>query len=293
MAKVSELTDKFSDRLRRFGPSLPPAARRVAHFIDQNRAATLAASAIELAAQAETSDATVVRAVQALGFAGLGELKQALVAELGRATPADNMRRTLAEVGESTQQAIGAVLDAHAESMEALRSETSRAGIAAAAAVLRPAERIVVFGIGPSAAIAGYVSVMLRRSGRRSATLDRTGIMLADQLLDLRTGDVLLVLSYGRAYREVVALFSEAVRLRLAIVLVTDNPDTRMARAADVVLAGKRGRTGRVALHGATLVMLEALVLGLSAADASTAVSTLEHLNDLREAVGGQRYKAE
>jgi DNA-binding MurR/RpiR family transcriptional regulator len=292
-AQASEHGDTFSDRLRRFGPSLAPAARRVVHFIDQNRAATLAASAIELAAKAETSDATVVRAVQALGFAGLGELKQALVTELGRATPADNMRRTLAEVGESTQQAIGAVLDAHAESIEALRSETSRTEIAAAAAVLRPAERIVVFGIGPSAAIAAYVSVMLRRSGRRSATLDRTGIMLADQLLDLRTGDVLLVLSYGRAYREVVALFSEAARLRLAIVLVTDNPDTRMARAADVVLAGKRGRTGRVALHGATLVMLEALVLGLSAADASTAVSTLEHLNDLREAVGGQRYKAE
>jgi DNA-binding MurR/RpiR family transcriptional regulator len=291
--QASESTDTFSDRLRRFGPSLAPAARRVIHFIDQNRAATLAASAIELAAQAETSDATVVRAAQALGFAGLGELKQALVTELGHATPADNMRRTLAEVGESTQQAIGAVLDAHAESMEALRSDASRGRIAAAAAVLRPAERIVVFGIGPSAAIAAYVSVMLRRSGRRSATLDRTGIMLADQLLDLRTGDVLLVLSYGRAYREVVALFGEAARLRLAIVLVTDNPDTRLARATDVVLAGKRGRTDRVALHGATLVMLEALVLGLSAADASTAVSTLEHLNDLREAVGGQRYKAE
>ena len=304
--RATESGGSFSDRLRRLGPSLAPAARRVVRFIDQNRGPALAASALELAAQSETSDATVVRAVQALGFAGLGELKQALVAELGNSTPADNMRRTLAEVvgaevvgaevvgaeaGENTRRAIGAVLDAHDDAMEVLRSETSRRQIASAAAVLQGAERIVVFGIGPSAAIAAYTAMMLRRSGRRSATLDRTGIMLADQLLDLRSGDVLLVLAYGRAYREVVALFSEAARLRLAIVLVTDNPDTRMARFADVVLPGKRGRTDRVALHGATLVMLEALALGLSAADASTSVSTLEHLSELREAVSGQRHQ--
>ncbi len=283
---------RFSDRLERVGPSLAPAARRVVRFIDQNRAAALACSALELAAQADTSDATVVRAVQALGFSGLGELKQALVAELGQSTPADNMRRTLAEVGESTQLAIGAVLEAHAEAMESLRSDASRARIVAAVAALQPADRIVVFGIGPSAAIADYVAVMLRRSGRRSAALDRTGIMLADQLLDLRPGDALLVLAYGRAYREVVALFGEASRLRLKLVLVTDMPASRLARAADVVLPGQRGRTDRVALHGATLVMLEALVLGLSAADAAGAVSTLEHLNALREAVSGQRYDA-
>jgi DNA-binding MurR/RpiR family transcriptional regulator len=64
---------------------------------------------------------TVIRTVQALGFDGLPDLKRALAADLDDwRTPAVDMRRTLAEVGESVSQAIDAVLEAHREGIEAL-----------------------------------------------------------------------------------------------------------------------------------------------------------------------------
>src|SRR5882757_6698581 len=91
---VSVSRDTFADRVAEHGRSLAPAGRRVVQFIDQNRAAVLASSAMDLAARTGTSDATVIRSVQALGFAGLGELKQALVASVTRpSTPAEDMRR--------------------------------------------------------------------------------------------------------------------------------------------------------------------------------------------------------
>jgi DNA-binding MurR/RpiR family transcriptional regulator len=282
--------DVFAERVAEHGASLAPAGRRVVRFIDQNRATVLASSAMELAASTGTSDATVVRSVQALGFAGLGELKQALVASIARpSTPAEDMRRTLEDVGEDTARAVDMVLETHHEALIALRTPEARARIVGAVSVLHPAERIVVFGIGPSAALAGYVSVLLERSGRRTKTLNATGIMLADQLLDLRSGDALLALAYGHAYREVLAVFAEARRLGLPMVLVTDNPDSRLGNFADVVLAAQRGRTDRVALHGATLVGLEALVLGLAAAGQKQAMTALQHLNELRRAVSGKR----
>lgn len=283
-------SDVFGTRLAALGPSLAPAGRRVARFIDRNRAAVLASSAAGIAARTRTSDATVIRAVQALGFAGLGELKRALLAAIDRgATPAGDMRRTLDDVGESTARATALVLDAHAEAFEALRSAASRAEIARAVGVLHPAERIVVFGIGPSAALATYVSLLLARSGRRSGVLNVTGGMLADQMLDLRAGDALVVLAYGRAYREVVAVFAAARCLGLPVVLVTDSLDRRLARSANVVLSARRGRAERMALHGATLVCLEALVLGLAAAHRTTAVATLERLDRLRSEVVADR----
>lgn len=237
-----------------------------------------------------TSDATVVRSVQALGFAGLGDLKQALVASMGRpSTPADDMRRTLEDVGESTARAIEIVLDAHSEALEALRGAESCRRIAAAVAALHPAERIVVFGIGPSAALASYVALLLGRSGRRTKTLNATGLMLADHLLDLRADDAHLVLAYGRPYPEVLAVFDEARRLGSPVVLVTDAPGSRLGQDAAVVLAARRGRADRVALHGATLVGLEALVLGLAAANQKQAMRTLGRLNKLRTAVSGQQ----
>jgi len=289
-SETGEAPDLFTERLQTHAAALAPAGKRVVQFIDQNRAMALASSAMDLAASTGTSDATVVRAVQALGFAGLGELKQALVSSVaGPSTPADNMRRTLEEVGESTAQAVRVVLETHAEALEALMQPDARARIVAAVSALHPAERIVVFGIGPSASLAAYTAILLERSGRRTKSLNTTGIMMADQMLDLRRGDALLALAYGRAYREVTTVFSEARRLGLSVVLVSDVADSKLARAADVVLSARRGRTDRVALHGTTLIALEAVILGLAAANRGDAMEALERLNTLRKAVSGQQ----
>ena len=132
--------------------------------------------------------------------------------------------------------------------------------------------------------------MLVARAGRSARALDASGIALADQMLDLGAGDALLVLAYGRAYREVVALFGEARRLGLPIVLVTDSLDRSLARHADVVVPARRGRARRVALHGATLVALEAIALGLAAMDGDRALAALDRLNDLRAAIAGGRH---
>ena len=277
--------DLFGTRLAERGSSLPPACRRVAHHIDRNRASVLASSANDLAAASGTSDATVIRAVQALGFAGLGALKQALLAAVERpSTLADDMRRTLGDVGQDTGRAVTIVLEAHEEALVGLRSPAARERIVAAVSVLHPAQRIAVFGIGPSAALGTYVATLLARIGRRSLSLNVTGAMLADQLLDLHPGDSLLALAYGRAYSEVVTVLDEARRLALPIVLVTDSLDRKLSRLATVILPARRGRADRVALHGAALVCLEALILGLAAADKAAAITARERLQRLRGA---------
>jgi len=288
----SPAADAFGERLATAIPALSPAARRVARFLNENRALALALSAMELAARTGTSDATVVRAVQALGFAGLPDLKRDLAAALAAppANPAEAMRSTLAEAGEESGRAVDLAIDTQREAVEALATPEGRATLQHAVRCLHPARRVLVFGIGPSAALARYLAALLMRAGRATQALDASGIALADQMLDLRQGDALLVLAYGRAYREVVALFGEARRLALPIVLVTDSLDRSLARHADVVVPARRGRARRVALHGATLVALEAIALGLAAMDGERALASLDRLNDLRAAIAGGRH---
>lgn len=283
--------DAFGARLQAAMPGLPPAGRRVARFLNENRPLALALSAMELAGRTGTSDATVVRAVQALGFSGLPELKRALAAALATpaASPAEAMRRTLAEAGEEAGRAVDLAIETQREAVEALAGADARATLRAAVATLHPARRILVFGLGPSAALARYLATLLVRAGRAARALDASGIALADQMLDLGPGDALLVLAYGRAYREVVALFGEAKRLALPVVLVTDSLDRSLARHAEVVVPARRGRARRVALHGATLVALEAVALGLAAMDGERALAALDRLNDLRAAIAGGR----
>ncbi|WP_160122048.1 MurR/RpiR family transcriptional regulator [Rhodovarius lipocyclicus] len=282
-------TDLLAERLRDTAAHLSPTARRVARFIQDNRALTLASSAMELAARIGTSDATVVRSVQALGFSGLPELKRALAAGLEPGTPAEALRQTLADAGEEAGRAVDLAIDTQREAVEALAAPEARAAIRDAVAVLHPARRILVFGMGPSGPLARYAALLLGRAGRSARVLDASGIALADQLLDLGPGDALVVLAYGQPYREVTALFAEARRLALPVVLVTDSLDRSLARQAEVVLPVRRGRARRVALHGATLVALEALLLGLAALDGTRALDTLDHLNALRAGLAGTR----
>ena len=282
--------DLYRGRLDEHAAKLSPATQRVARYIDANRAAVLACSAMELGTRTDTSDATVIRTVQTLGFKGLADLKQALLPSLEQVPNLiDDMRRTLADVGESTDEAIASVLDAHDDAMQHLRSPEGCGQIAAAVAALHPTERIAIFGIGPSAALATYVATLLARGGRQVVMLNASGSMLADQMLSLRPGDSLLVLAYGRAYAEVVTVFDEARRLSLPVVLVTDSLDRKLARFASVTLRALRGRSNRVALHGATVVCLEALILGLAAASPQT-MASLERLNRLREAIRRSEY---
>jgi DNA-binding MurR/RpiR family transcriptional regulator len=274
--------------LRQAKQRLGAAGLRVAKFIDENRQIVLASSAAALGARIGTSDATVLRTVQTLGFASLADLKSAILKSGAVSTPADDMRRTLVDLKKATGEALDGILQAHAESLDVLRSRKCRAQIAAGVSALDGAERIAVFGLGPSSALATYVSILLTRSGRRSRTMSATGSMLADQLLDLGAGDALLILAYGRLYREVKAVFAEAKALRLPTVLVTEADDTPLAKLADVSVAIPRGRPGQMALHGATLVGLETLVLSLAATKPDAALASLDNLNRLRRVTEAQ-----
>jgi DNA-binding MurR/RpiR family transcriptional regulator len=275
--------DLFAERLRQKQQSLSRTMSRVARYIEQNRVAVLASSAAEIARRTRTSDATVIRTAQALGFAGLAEMRHELVADLQNSSPADGMSRTLKETGESAERAIELVLDTHKKGFDQLRSAQPQ--IAEAIARLDRAPRIVIFGVGPTASLAEYAAFTLRRSGRQAYALNRTGFELADQLLDLRPSDTLLVLAYGRAYPEIACVFDEAERQQIPIVLITDSLAMELAKRAQLRVPVPRGDAQQAALHGVTFVCLEAIVIGLAAVADGRSLTALERLMELRRSL--------
>jgi DNA-binding MurR/RpiR family transcriptional regulator len=197
------------------------------------------------------------------------------------------MRRSLTDLQHTTGQALDDVLQTHTDGLGVLRSDTCRTQIAAAVQALDAAQRIVIFGIGPSASLATYAATMLARGGRGTLVLNATGSMLADQLLALRKGDVLLMLAYTRLYTEVKAVFAQARSLALPTILLTEAQGTPLAKQADLIVAVPRGRPGGVALHGATLMALEAIIFSLAAARPDAALTSLDRLATLRRTIAG------
>src|ERR1700710_2723102 len=133
---ASDAGNLLSSVLRSANEQLGATGRRVAKFIDENRQVVLASSAAALGARIGTSDATVLRTVQTLGFASLADLKSAILKSGLVSTPADDMRRTLVDLEQATGHAVDGILHAHAEGLDVLRSAKCRAQMAAAGRAL-------------------------------------------------------------------------------------------------------------------------------------------------------------
>ena len=73
-------------RIRGLYPSLRPAERRVADYVLANAAAVVRLSSTELGERSGTSDATVVKFSQRLGFRGYQDFKIALAGEISGQT---------------------------------------------------------------------------------------------------------------------------------------------------------------------------------------------------------------
>jgi DNA-binding MurR/RpiR family transcriptional regulator len=283
---LEEPVDKLGNRIRARISELSPALARVIAFIDANRLDAMTKSAAELGRMIGTSDASVIRAVKALGFDGFKELKQELAASLGQGhSAADNMVRTLTDVGDAYDAAIERVLDDHGAAFKALSSAETRAQISAAVKLLASARRIGVFGLGPSSHLARYFALQVTRSGRPAQVFDGSGSPLPDQLLGMQDVDVVVMLAYGRPYKEATTCMAEARRVRKRILLITDFAEKGLASHATAVVAVHRGQAGRVALHGATLVCLEAILLALASRNKDRSIMTLERLNELRKSL--------
>lgn len=187
--------DLFGERYRARAHQLSPRLRAVVSYINDNREVVLEHTAMEIATATQTSDATVVRAIQALGFAGLRELKQTMERWFGTSvTSAEKMRSTVTALSSDVNSSIDFVLEGHQRVCEVLSRADNRAAVAQAVALLSDARQVGIFGIGASGILAEYTARLFSRIGLPAYVMNRTGFSLAEQLIGLQRGDVLIMM---------------------------------------------------------------------------------------------------
>jgi DNA-binding MurR/RpiR family transcriptional regulator len=267
---------------------LSPAERDVARFFQGNREEVMVASAQALATRIGTSDATVVRATRALGYAGMEAMRRDLAAEMRASlAPASRVARTLGDTGSDPKSAFDMTIAIHERALDKLRRDIGPALFKATVDRLAAARRIVVFGIGPSAAIAAYFAFQLNRFGIAAASLSETGQSLADGLHRLQRSDLLVMLAYTRPTPELEALLDRADQLGLGKILLSDSLGGRLADRIDLSLPVERGRADRISMHTVTLGLIEALLVGVAARRPDKTMKSLMSLDSLRAKLAG------
>ncbi|HEV8229264.1 MAG TPA: MurR/RpiR family transcriptional regulator [Candidatus Limnocylindria bacterium] len=273
----------LDERIAAARASLSPAEDRVAGFLAQHREEAVFLSAADIARQLDMSDATVIRAVQSLGYTGLPDLKAELQDALRtRATPTLRLGRSIAELGDDPAVVLEHVLATEVQLLHDARQTLRPADFARALKLIVGAQRVVIQGLGPNAPLGEYFAARLRRMRRPASAVGARGQALADALIDMRRGDVVIVLAYERSSAEAEITLERARELKLPSILITDTLGLALAGQFTVALSARRAGGGMFHLSAMTVVVLDALLFGLAGQDRAAALAAAEELQQLR-----------
>jgi len=292
-AVVTELTRNqgitdLRARIREHWDRLSPGAQEVCRILSEiTPEQLLYKSAVELGAETRTSNATVVRTLQSLGYAGLAELKTAIARPFTDQTaPEVRARRRIEAIGGNLPDIWDKVTNEWIDRISLLRAESSAQAYQRAVELLLGAREIVPFGFGSSFVVADHLTLKLRRLGRRARTIRSSGFGLPDDLLGIERGDVVVVFAPGRILVDLEVLLDRIRTVGAGSVLVTAELADQLKDLVGVTLIAPHSPTGLTGDAATAMVVADVLIQAIAAADPATTVETSHTLNTLRQQMG-------
>ena len=186
----------------------------------------------EVAKDADTSEAMVVKTAKRLGFSGYKELRAALQAyksqphvDLHQEVNSDDTAETI------VQKVFRTSIQALEETLAILDME----GFRHAAELLHGARQRDFYGLGGSAQIARDVAHKFLRIGIRASVFDDTHMMAMSASL-LRAGDVVVAFSHSGRTSGVLDSVQIARANRASVIAITNYASSPLAELSDVVL---------------------------------------------------------
>ena len=219
-------------KIRGIMPQLSKSEAAVAEYIAENPNEVINLSVSALADRCGVSEPTVIRACRNMGFSGYQALKVALIQSVSAAIEYYGEEVT---ADDDMQSAVTKVFGAASDAVNLTRDSIDVAALERAADVLLKARRILIFGVGGSAAVASDVQHKFSRLG-----LDATAC--ADMNLQAilashaHEGDVVFAISHSGSSKAVVDNASIAKSKGATVISLSSMGKSPLTELADISL---------------------------------------------------------
>jgi DNA-binding MurR/RpiR family transcriptional regulator len=257
---------EFDALVRSRYTKLSPAHRRVADYLlaDGRRAAIVPAA--DIASTLGMSEATVSRFAQALGFGGYPVLRDLLRERfLTTATSIDRLNASAAAPTVARGSVLERVLAEDADAVLGTLAQIPRATFDAAVDAIVSARRTYVVGSRGSAGLALVLGMGLRIFLPETRVIAVNVGDEAEELLSLRRGDLVIVISVLRYSGQTLEILRFAREAKARTVAITDSPISPVARLADLVLLVRQTSPRTMASYSAIASVASALTEAVAA----------------------------
>lgn len=268
--------------------SMSKAERNVCSFLlGSSPEHLLYASAATLGQESGTSNATVVRTFQKLGYSGFSELKRELAVPFTTSVaPEERLKRRIAHLGDNMGSKADKVWNEAEELITLTRGTLNIDEVSAAIDIIARARTTFTYGIGLSSVAALHMSMRLRRIGIGAQHLADDGFLLADQLLSMTADDALVLYVPGRLTPAIDRLVEHARAIGCPIVLLTDELSDALRPRVSVILQVPRTPTGISDENFLVLLVSDILIQGITTVAPEAALTASHALTTVRQRLG-------
>ena len=274
-ASVAELV-----RSRQNG--LSPAERKLARVLLASYPIAGLESVARFAERAQVSPPTVTRFITKLGFSGYPEFQETLRHEVQArlSSPLTRYRDDQPERG--TESLLSDALDVAADNLRATLDVLSHRDVNEAVEIVGDVRRrVMVLGGRVSAPLARYLAAQLHLLRPGIGLVDSERSAPAQQLIDMRKGDVLIVFDYRRYQSDTIESARVAAAQGCNVILFTDpwlSPASAFARQVIVTSVDMVGPFDSLVGAMAVVEGVVAAVLSRLGPRAQSRMQSLERL---------------
>lgn len=279
---------ELRSRIREHWDAFTPAARSVCRSLSEiSPERLLYLSAQDLGVESKTSNATVIRTLQLLGYAGLAELKDMVAAPFTQAHREERLRNRMEMTGGDPKHVWDRVIREAIERIEFLDEHLAMDSYKEAVRLMLEAREITTYGFGANYVAAEHLTLKLRRLGRRSRCIQTAGFRLADDLLAIERGDVVIVIAPGRLIIDAQTVIDRARAVGAGIILLSEQlVAEKLADDVTVAIHVPNTVTGITAEVLTTIVVTDALAQAVAAADTEQTLESAHTLETIRQQLG-------
>ena len=230
--------ESIAHKIRFSANSMGPAEKRIAEYLLQHSGEIINVSISELAEKCGCGDATVVRFSRRLGFSGYGELKLRIAGEVNSSSAISSE----IEKGDSCFTIFKKRIVNIEETLYNTESVLDEESLNKASEAISTTDRIVIFGLGNSAAIAQDAAHKFLRLGL-SAQACCDNHMQAIISSHLKRGNVAIGISHSGASKDTVEALRLAKACGATTICITNYDNSPIVATSDICLFTKSNET--------------------------------------------------
>jgi DNA-binding MurR/RpiR family transcriptional regulator len=262
--------------------SLSPAERKLARVLLASYPIAGLESVARFAERASVSPPTVTRFITKLGFSGYPEFQETLRHEVQARLSSPLTRYRDDQPQRGTESVLSDALDVAADNLKATVDVLSHRDVNEAVEIIGDVRRrVMVLGGRVSAPLARYLAAQLHLLRPGIGLVDSERSAPAQQLIDMRRGDVLIVFDYRRYQSDTIESARVAAAQGCNVILFTDpwlSPASGFARQVIVTSVDMVGPFDSLVGAMAVVEGVVAAVLSRLGPRAQSRMQSLERL---------------